>query len=251
MTTPLTLRDRVAVVTGASGGIGEALALMLAEEGASVALAGRRAEELDRVGARIAAAGGRAITIPTDVRRDDDLAALLARTERELGPVDVLVNNAGIAGSSVDLTPFHEVAVEEWDAVLAVNLRAAVLLCRAVVPGMLGRGRGWIVNLASEAGAYVYPGMGAYAVSKHALRVLTELIDAEYGERGITAWAICPGLVETPMGAAEHPTYPERALTTDDVAEVVRNLLRARANVKLGPVILVRPTRNPFAPSDE
>ncbi len=250
MTTPLTLRDRVAVVTGASGGIGEALAVMLAEEGASVALAGRRAEELDRVGARITAAGGRAITIPTDVCRDGDVAALLARTERELGPVDVLVNNAGIAGTAVDFTPFHEVPVEEWDALLAVNLRAAVVLCRAVVPGMLARGRGWIVNVASEAGVYVYPGTGAYAVSKHAVRVLTELIDAEYGERGITAWAICPGLVETPMGNAEHPTHPERALTTKDVAEVVRNLFRAGANVKLGPVVLVRPTRNPFAPAD-
>lgn len=246
MSRPLPLADRVAVVTGASGGIGEAFPVMLAEEGARVALAARRAEELSRVLERIQATGAQAISVPTDVRRDDDLNALLTCTERELGPVDILVNNAGIAGSSTDFTPFHEIGVDEWDEVLAVNLRAAVLLCRLVVPQMVARGQGWIVNVASEAGVFVYPGMSVYAVSKHALRVLTELIDAEYGELGITAWALCPGLVNTRMGLAESPSHPERALTADDVAEAVRSLFRQPGNIKFGPQILMRTKHNPF-----
>lgn len=250
MTDEPSLPGRVAVVTGASAGIGEALAIMLAEEGARVALAGRRAQELSRVRDRIVTAGGVALTVPADVRRDDDLTGLVERVERDLGPVDVLVNNAGIAGSATDFLPFHEIGIAEWDAVLAVNLRPAVALCRAVVPGMLGRGRGWIVNVSSEAGVMVYPGMSAYSVSKHALRVFTEILDAEYGERGITAWALCPGLVLTELGLSERPTHPERALSTSELANVLRALLRQPAKVKLGPQVLVRTSENPFAPPD-
>jgi NAD(P)-dependent dehydrogenase (short-subunit alcohol dehydrogenase family) len=162
-----------------------------------------------------------------------------------LGPVDILVNSGGIFYA----TPIHEIDVRALDGCLEVNLRAPTLLCAAVLPGMRERKRGYIVNIASEAGVFVYGGMGAYAISKHALRVLTELIQEENQEFGLKAWAICPGFVDTPMGAASAPSAnPHNFLQVEEVVGVVRFLLTQGANVKMGPEILVRTTRNPYTP---
>ena len=136
-----------------------------------------------------------------------------------------------------------------WDASLEVNLRAPALLCAAVLPGMRERKRGYIVNISSEAGVIVYEGMGAYAISKHALRVLTELIQQENQEFGVKAWTICPGFVDTPMVAAWAPdANPHNFLRVEEVVDLVRFLLTQGANVKMGPEILIRTTRNPYAP---
>jgi short-subunit dehydrogenase len=239
-----TIKDTVAIVTGASSGIGEGIAKMLAAEGVKVALVARRLHELQRVAEEIRHHGGTALIAPADLRDQQALHAVVEQTRTMLGPVDILVNNGGI----VYTTPVHEINVQAWDACLEVNLRAPTLLCAAVLPGMRERKRGYIVNIASEAGVFVYGGMGAYAISKHALRVLTELIQEENQTFGLKAWAVCPGFVDTSMVAAWAPgANPRNFLKVEEVVGVVRFLLTQGANVKMGPEILIRTTRNPYA----
>ena len=238
------LAGSVAIVTGASSGIGRGLAEMLARHGVRVALAARRPAELERVAARIADAGGSALSVPTDVADEAQLGDLVDRVEITLGPVDIVVNAAGVP----DGQPLHEFDIGRWDHTLAVNLRGPAVLCARVVPGMRARRRGCIVNICSEAGVFVYPGMGAYAVSKHALRVLTELLQEENQAFGIKAWAVCPGMVDTPMSHDHPDATRQRFLTVEDVTDVVEGLLLQRDNVKLGPQILVRTMQNPWTP---
>lgn len=236
------LNNLVAIVTGASSGIGEGLARMLASEGVKVALAARRENELERVAAEIRSGGGTALVVPTNMREEAHLVNLIERTQSELGPIDILVNNAGAARHQ----PMHAMTMKYWDLIMAVNLRAPVFLSSRVLPGMRDRRRGFIVNIASEAGMFVYPGMGAYAVSKHALRVATQLIQDENQDYGIKAWAICPGMVDTPMGADMPDGNPKNFLNVDEVVDVIRFLMKQGDNVKLGPEILIRTMRNPF-----
>lgn len=236
------LTERVAVVTGASGGIGAGLAAMLAAEGAGVALAARRGDELERVATEIRQNGGVALPVITDLTDDASVASLLARTRAELGPIDVLVNNAGYAVWK----GLESTTIAEWDHTFAVNVRAAALLCSAVLPDMQTRGYGRIVNIGSEAGVSIVPGLAAYCVSKHALRALTEVIQDANHDRGIKAWVICPGLVDTDMGSVIPGANRANFLRVEEVVDVVRQLLRAGDNVKLGPEILVRTMRNPM-----
>ncbi len=240
-----TLTGTVALVTGASSGIGEGIAKMLAAEDVKVALVARRQHELERVAQAIRSQGGTALVAPADLQDEQALRAVVEQTHQRLGPIDILVNSGGI----IDTTPIHELDMRAWDACLEVNLRAPTLLCAAVLPGMRERKRGSIINISSEAGVFVYGGMGAYAISKHALRVLTELIQQENQEFGLKAWAICPGFVDTPMVAAWEPgANPHNFLKVEEVVDVVRFLLTRGANVKMGPEILIRTTRNPYAP---
>ncbi len=239
-----TLNGTVAIITGASSGIGEGIAKMLTAEGVKVALVARRYHELQRVAEEIRHQGGTALITPADLRDEQALHTVVEQTRTMLGPVDILVNSGG----TVDTTPIHEIDVRALDACLDVNLRAPTLLCAAVLPSMRERKRGYIVNISSEAGVFVYGGMGAYAISKHALRVLTELIQEENQEYGLKAWAICPGFVDTPMVAAWAPSAnPRNFLRVEEVVDVVRFLLTQGANVKMGPEILIRTTRNPYS----
>jgi len=153
----MAMTDRVAVVTGASSGIGTGLAAMLAAEGARVVLAARRTEELERVAGTIRRAGGMAVPVVTDITDDDSLAQLLARTSEELGPIDILVNNAGFAVRK----PLEATSMVEWDHTFAVGVRAAAYLCKAVLPGMQARGFGRVVNISSESGVAIVPGLAA------------------------------------------------------------------------------------------
>jgi NAD(P)-dependent dehydrogenase (short-subunit alcohol dehydrogenase family) len=207
-------------------------------------LVARRHAELERVADAIRQQGGTALIAPVDLRDDQALRAVVDQTRTLLGPIEILVNNGAIAYS----TCIHDLDVQAWDECLAVNLRAPTLLCAAVLPGMRERKRGYIINIASEAGVFIYGGMGAYAISKHALRVLTELIQAENQEFGLKAWAICPGFVDTPLAASWAPSpNPSNILRVEDVVDVVRFLLTQGANVKMGPEILIRTTRDPYA----
>lgn len=182
----MSLRGRRALVTGGGRGIGRAVALRLAEEGAHVLVAGRTAAEIEETAA---AAGGTAV--PLDVK---DRAAIAGLHER-IGAVDVLVNNAGIAGSA----PFDRTSDELWDDMLAVNVTSAFLLCRALVPAMVKAGWGRVVNIASNAGLSGYSYTTAYCASKHAMVGLTRALASEIAKSGVTVNAVCPGWVATKM----------------------------------------------------
>jgi short-subunit dehydrogenase len=236
------LAGRVAVVTGASVGIGAGLAAMLAAEGAKVVLAARRERELAGVADGICRRGGVAIPVVTDLTSDESIARLLATAQAEAGPVDVLVNNAGYAVWK----PLEETALAEWDHAFAVNVRAAACLSAAVLPGMQARRFGRIINVASEAGVAIVPGLAAYCVSKHALVALTEVIQDGNHDNGIKAWVICPGFVDTAMGYVVPGANPANFLTVDEVVDMARYLLHTGDNVKLGPQILLRTMRNPM-----
>jgi NAD(P)-dependent dehydrogenase (short-subunit alcohol dehydrogenase family) len=236
------LQNRVAVVTGASGGIGASLAAMLAAEGARVVLVARRGEELERIAKGIRDADGTALTVTADLTDDDSLAHLVTTTRGEFGPIDVLVNNAGYALWQ----PLEQTTIAEWDHIFAVNVRAAAYLCAAALPDMQARRWGRIINIGSEAGVAIVPGLAAYCVSKHALRALTEVIQEANHDNGIKAWVVCPGFVDTNMGYVVPGANRANFLRVDEVVDVVRHLLHTSDNVKLGPEILIRTMRNPM-----
>lgn len=237
------LQGLTALVTGASSGIGAGIARMLAGEGVRVTLVARRRELLTRVAETITSDGGQARVAACDITDADAAIAVVDEHVDAWGAVDILVNSAGSANSWARI---HEMDLTAWRAELDVNLTAPMVLCRAVLPPMRGTGRGFIVNIASEAGVRFYPGTGGYGVSKHAMRALTELIQAENQSHGIKAWAVCPGWVDTDMSAALGDGDRSRFLAVDDVVAVVRELLLQPENVKMGPEVLIRTMRNPF-----
>ena len=234
------------LITGASAGIGAAVAREFAAAGAAVGICARRGERLDQVLAdcqAVSADPGSCRRWVVDLARLQGISAFARQVEEELGPVDVLVNNAGYAVWK----PLEATTTAEWDHTFAVNVRAAACLCAAVLPGMQERGFGRIINIGSEAGVAIVPGLAAYCVSKHALRALTEVIQEGNHGNGIKAWVICPGFVDTEMGYVVPGGDPGSFLRVDEVVDVARFLLRTGDNVKLGPEILVRTMRNPMA----
>jgi short-subunit dehydrogenase len=185
------LRGCNAIVTGASRGLGVPIALALADEGVNVTLAARSASGLDKVRAAVEERGARAVSVPTDVSDFDQLDALVESAEREIGPTDILVNNAGIEGTY----PYEEYPPDEIVQLIAVNLTAPLLLTRKVLPGMLERGRGHIVQVASLAGKAGFPLQGPYAASKAALIQFTHSLRAELVDSPVDCSAVCPGFV--------------------------------------------------------
>ncbi len=189
------LKEQRAVVTGGGRGIGAAVARALAAEGASVVVAARSRDQIDAVAAELAEAGAEAFAVACDVTDPADVEALRHRAEEQMGGVDVLVNNAGIAASA----PLKSIQLEEWNRIFAVNVTGTFLCTQAFVPQMVERGWGRVVNVASVAGKVGAPYIAAYAASKHAVVGFTRSVAAEVAPRGVTVNAVCPGYVETDM----------------------------------------------------
>jgi NAD(P)-dependent dehydrogenase (short-subunit alcohol dehydrogenase family) len=190
------LTGLVALVTGGGRGLGQRFAQALAAAGAAVAVSARTEAELAETVEGIERGGGRAAAVTADVTDRRAVERTVAAVERRLGPIDVLVNNAGRFQA---LGPLWEVDPDNWWREQEVNLRGPLLCTRAVLPGMLARGRGRIINVASGAGALTRPGASAYSVSKTALLRLTDTLARELDGRAVTVFAIHPGTVRTPM----------------------------------------------------
>ncbi len=190
------LQDRVAIVTGAAKGMGSTISGALAGEGAHLVLAARERAPLEALARSLTErpGGRRYIPVPTDVTDPGAVEALARRALDEFGRVDVLVNAAGIIGPIE--TPLHKIAPEDWDRVLGVNLKGTFLCCRAVVPTMMERRSGKIINIAGTSGLRGYRFRAAYSSSKWALRGLTRTLALEVGPYGVNVNAICPGVVE-------------------------------------------------------
>ena len=216
----MTLRGASTVVTGGGRGIGRAIALALATQGARVALAARHAEEIESVLAEIRALGGEGLAAPCDVSRAAEVEALFCAAAQAHGPIDLLVNNAGVV-ARVELAAMPEA---DWDRVLDVNLKGAYLCCRAALAGeagMIARRRGRIVNVASISATVGTPKLTAYCASKWGLLGLTKALAEELRESGISVTAVLPGSVDTEMlrGSGFEPAMPP-----ETVAQVVRFL---------------------------
>ncbi len=210
------LKDQVAIITGAGRGIGRAVALAFAREGALVALAARTTAELDTVRAQIKSRAGRALAVPTDVTREASVAALVEKVLGEFGKVDILVTSAGVA----TFAPLVDTKPEEWDRLMAVNLRGVFLACRAVLPPMMKQRRGTIINIVSIAAKRAISGNAAYAASKHAVLGLTQVLAEEMRPHGVRVGALSPGAVDTPLwDGIPNPPERSRMLRPEDVAE--------------------------------
>jgi NAD(P)-dependent dehydrogenase (short-subunit alcohol dehydrogenase family) len=190
--------NRVILITGAASGIGRGLAVRFLASGERVTAFDCNAEGLERLQTSSAGSSQNLCCVAGDVSIEADVEACIAQTQSRFGPVEVLINNAGIAGGE-RATVLHMTPAEDFDRVLAVNVRGAYLMSRAVLPGMIERAGGVIINIASVAGLVAFPGRAAYTAAKGALVQLTRSITADYARFGIRAVALCPGMIETPL----------------------------------------------------
>jgi 3-oxoacyl-[acyl-carrier protein] reductase len=213
-------RERNVMVTGAGRGIGRSIALRFAEEGAGVALVARTEGELEESARQVLGAGARCLPLPADVTESAAAREAVERAERELGPIDILVNNAGV----FLMRPFLELTEEDWDLVLATNLTGAANFCRAILPGMVSRKRGRIVNVSSVHGMRGEAKLSAHSAAKFGLIGLTQSLAREFREHNIAVNAVCPGSVENRLdetGAADRSFPLLEKLWPRDVARTV------------------------------
>jgi len=223
----MTKTSRVALVTGATEGIGRAIAFALGAEGYAVGICARTAARVTETVKALRDAGYPAAGAAADVSHPDQVHAAVTQVVEALGPIDTLVNNAGIG----ILKPFQELTLEDWDRTMAVNLRSVYLVTREVLPGMRSRGEGAIVNVASLAGRNAVVGGTAYAASKHAMLGFSKSLMMEVRKDGIRVVAVCPGSVRTGFGQGRTVPKVSRSgvLEPEDVAQVVVAALRLPA----------------------
>jgi 3-hydroxy acid dehydrogenase / malonic semialdehyde reductase len=248
MTTPLS--DTTALVTGATSGIGQACAERLLRDGARVVAVGRRADRLAALAGRL---GHRLHPVTLDVTDRAAVEAALGALLGPFGAVDVLVNSAGMA---LGLEPVHRTSLEDWDRMIETNCRALVTLCRLVLPGMVARGRGHVVNIGSVAGNYPYPGGNVYGATKAFVRQFSLAIRSDLLGTPVRVTNVEPGMVETEFsvvrfggdkGRADTVYAGMRPLTGEDVADVVAWCVSRPAHVNVNTIELM-PVQQAFGP---
>jgi NAD(P)-dependent dehydrogenase (short-subunit alcohol dehydrogenase family) len=212
------LSGHVAVVTGGSRGIGKAIASRLAQLGAAVSLCARNPRALETTAAELSANGATVRSQAVDVTNARDVASFIEATEKELGPISILVNNAGVGGPGFG--PVHEKSEDDWQRVLDTNLKSVFLVSKAVAPSMIARGRGDIVNISSLAGKNTFAGGGIYCASKWGLQGLAGCMAEDLRAFGIRVSLVCPGSVATEF-SGRGLKDPTKVLKPEDVAHAV------------------------------
>lgn len=242
----LSLHNKIVAITGASGGIGEATARLLAQRGAAVVLAARRGERIDAIAQDIREEGGRAATCVIDVTKAEDLRRLVSTTIDQYGRIDVLMNNAGIA----PISPLADLDTEGWSAMIDVNLRGMLNGVAAALPVFRAQGAGHLVSIVSVAGLSVSPSMAVYAATKNAVRTIHEGLRTESTDGVVRTTAISPGYVRTDLaGSMADPHIREQTRKHMDamgippaaVARAVAFAIEQPGDVEIGE-INVRPT---------
>jgi NADP-dependent 3-hydroxy acid dehydrogenase YdfG len=241
------LAGRVALVTGASSGIGDAIARVLADAGAKVAIVARRRERLDVLARELGAAGAEVLVLAADLLREDENRRIVAGTEKHFGRLDILVNNAGV----MLLSPVDGADPEDWRRMLELNVLAPMVSSQAALPGMRARGGGHIVNIASTAGRIANPNISGYSASKFGIVAFSESMRREVYKDKIRVTVIEPGVVETEL--REHIPHAGtkqaidawaaamRQLQPEDVANAVLYCVTQPEHVNVNE-ILMRPT---------
>lgn len=213
------LQGKVALVTGGGRGIGEAIAIAFAREGADVAVTARTQTQIDSVADRIRNIGRRTVSVAADVSNPIDVQGVVDCVHKELGQIDILINNAGINIPARVV----EAKIEDFDRILSTNLRGTFLFTRTVLPEMINRGRGAIVNISSEAGTRGHARNSVYCASKFGIVGFTQAVADEVKDLGITVNVICPDEVDTPLNRRNHPNITEYSQWTsvDEIADAV------------------------------
>jgi NAD(P)-dependent dehydrogenase (short-subunit alcohol dehydrogenase family) len=242
------LEGKIAVITGASSGIGKATALAFAREGAALVLAARREAETEATARAIRDAGGRALAVPTDVSSETQVEALIGTTLRTYGRLDIAFNNAGIFAPE---GPVHEIATEHWDSVMAINLKGVWLCMKYEIPAMVAQVGGVIVNMSSTAGVVGWSDLPIYATSKFGVIGLTKSAALQYAAAGVRINAVCPSFTRVESFdemASELVGAEERALATiplgkiatmEEVAEAVVWLSSDAASFCIGTALML------------
>jgi 3-oxoacyl-[acyl-carrier protein] reductase len=234
------LAGTTALVTGASRGIGFAIARKLGLMGAKVAICARDSVKLDDAAARLRNDGAEVLAVTADVASAAQIASLVTKTEKALGAIEILVNNAGVGYFG----PVQEAHEKNWDSVLDTNLKSVFLLSKTVAPGMIERRSGHIINIGSLAGKNAFKNGSIYCASKWGLMGLTECMAEDLREFGIRVSVICPGSVATEFGSPASKKNPQKMLQPDDIAHAVEMLV-TQAPQSFISELLIRPTQKP------
>jgi 3-oxoacyl-[acyl-carrier protein] reductase len=238
-----TIREKVAIVTGASRGIGRAIAVKLASEGVLVAMTARSEAKLREIQHEIEVGGGTAYAIAADLADPGSAQSIVSQTVAKFGRLDILINNAGMAM----LSPLIDTAVEQWDRLMAVNARAPFLLCKEAIPYMKAAGGGTIIQIVSVIGVKGYINQGAYTASKHALMGMSKVLAQEVKPYNIRVHTILPGGVATDMLDQMRPDLQKSTLMApEEIADIVLFLLTRRGNAVIDDIHVRRASAEPW-----